>query len=328
MPNQIERIITLSRIIGLGRGECDVAAIAAETSSSVKTVRRDIEAARRLGIPITDQVHAHGRKTYSIAVDALQRVNFCYDEAFAIMLCRGTATAFEGTSLGQAADAAFEKIEASLGTVAADYLATMLPKVHQRSVGGDYTQHGEIVDALMIGMESRKATFISYHSARSTEPVTYDIHPYAVAEHQGTLYVVGHSCEHHEIRTWKVERISDAEVTPVPFVRPAGFDIKTHMKGAFGVVSGQTPVTVRVRFTGSAARYAAEKLMHPSQQVVTATDGTAVATFRLTSTLEIKSWIQSFGPAAEVLEPEELQQEIIEELKQSLAQYESAEATK
>jgi predicted DNA-binding transcriptional regulator YafY len=62
--------------------------------------------------------------------------------------------------------------------------------------------------------------------------------------------------------------------------------------------------------------------MHPSQRVEIEPDGTALVHFELSGTLEIRSWILSFGPAAEVLEPESLRQEIREQLAGMLARYE------
>lgn len=68
-------------------------------------------------------------------------------------------------------------------------------------------RHPKLLRLIVLGVEDSKATFVTYRSARSTEPVTYDIHPYGLVEHRGTLYVVGYSCHHEEIRTWKVDRM-------------------------------------------------------------------------------------------------------------------------
>ena len=51
------------------------------------------------------------------------------------------------------------------------------------------------------------------------------------------------------------------------------------------------------------------------------TAGSALVEFRLSSTTEIKAWILSFGPAAEVLEPAELRQELQRDLAIMAALY-------
>jgi len=50
-------------------------------------------------------------------------------------------------------------------------------------------------------------------------------------------------------------------------------------------------------------------------------DGSLLAELRLSSTAELKPWILSFGPAAEVLEPPSLREEIAAELEQMLTAY-------
>ena len=113
----------------------------------------------------------------------------------------------------------------------------------------------------------------------------------------------------------------DAEATQVPFSRPKEFDVKQHFRGAFAVVSGITPVAVTVRFSGNAARYVQEKRMHPSQLTVAHSGATVDVTFDLTSTLEIKSWILSFGSSAEVLSPQSLHDEIKQDLQSASELY-------
>ena len=321
MPTRSERHPKLLRLIVLGDGTADAESLASALQVSTKTVRRDIAALRQLGFAIEPRHTAQGRKTYWLAQEALANVKFTYDEAFALMLCRDGGRVFAGTPIGDAAENGFEKVSVALGPVERSYLDRMMPRVRRHTVGGDYSAHGPVVDALTLGIEDSKATFITYRSARSTEPVTYDIHPYGMVEHRGTLYVVGYSCHHEAIRTWKVDRMLSAEVTEFPFRRPPDFDLDAHFRGAFAIVTGDKAVRVRVRFTGTAARYVQEKRMHPSQSVTLDDEGTAEVTFELTSTLEIRSWILSFGPAAEVLEPQALREEIRQDLRTALAHY-------
>jgi len=321
MATQTQRHTKLIRLIVLGEGQRGVGELAELLGVSEKTVRRDLASLRELGLPIQDRVTAHGRKTFDISRDAIPQIRFSYDEAFALLLCQAYTSIYDGTSLGESAQAAFEKVLVALGPLEKRYLDRMLPRVHQSIVGGNYRQHNDILEAITLGIEESRATFITYHSAGSTEPVTYDIHPYAIAEHRGSLYVVGFSCHRNAVRTWKVDRMLDAAVTEVPFNQPREFDAAAHFAGAFSIVTGNEPVTVRIRFTGTATRYVQEKRMHSTQRNIENTDGTVEATFHLTSTFEIKSWILSFGSAAEVLEPDSLRQEIHQELTASLRMY-------
>jgi len=165
--------------------------------------------------------------------------------------------------------------------------------------------------------------FVTYQSLQATEPVTYDLYPYGLVYHRGSLYLVGHAPEHEEIRHWKVDRIEAAEVTNFPFQRPKDFDLEKHLAGAFGVFHGDGDVCVRVRFAPAVARYVLESKWHDSQVLAKQRDGGVLAEFKLSTTEEIKRWIMSFGQHATVLEPMALCQEIRDELRACVGMYEA-----
>ncbi|MFO7902982.1 MAG: WYL domain-containing protein [Pirellulaceae bacterium] len=155
----------------------------------------------------------------------------------------------------------------------------------------------------------------------ATEPVTYDMYPYGLTYHRGSLYLIGWAPEHEEIRHWKVDRIEDAELTPVPFNRPKDFDLDEHLSQSFGVFSGKGQVHVKVRFSPSVSRYVTESQWHGSQQLTPQKDGSLIAEFDLDHTEEIKRWLLSFGRHATVLEPTALSRDLTEELADMLENY-------
>jgi proteasome accessory factor B len=222
----------------------------------------------------------------------------------------------------EAAQKAFKKIRATLGADALKYIDQFGTMFHQTMVGaGDYTKKAELIDELMVGIEDRKAVFITYQSLRATEPVTYDVYPYGLIYHRGALYLVGRSPQREEICHWKISRIEAAEVTKVHFQRPEDFDLQQHLAKSFGVYHGDGDVKIKVRFAPAVARYVCESNWHESQKLTSQKDGGVVAEFDLSDTEEIKRWIMSFGQHAVVMEPESLKQEIVQELNSLLAAY-------
>lgn len=311
----------LLRTLSSQGGRAGVKLLAERAGVSEKTVRRDLDLLCRAGFPIQETTGKFNRKTYDLQTADLPQLGFTYDEALAFFFCRRAVLPLAGTLISESANAAFRKIQASLGERAAKYVEKMLDRVHQTHVGGAYAGKAELIDQLQIAIEECKATFITYHSSRSSEPLTYDIHPYGLTEHRGSLYVVGHSQQHGEIRHWKVDRIEATEMTKMPFRRPKDFRLDEHFADSLGVYQGKGHVRVRARFAPSAARYIREKQMHASQRITPERDGAALAEWTLSSTVEIKSFLLSFGAAAEVLEPEELRAEMAAEAGRLLANY-------
>jgi predicted DNA-binding transcriptional regulator YafY len=183
----------LLELIVSGDGKHDVDSLARALRVSGKTIRRDLDDLRRLGFAIVEHGPPHAAKTLSLDKHSLSQLKLTYDEVFSLLLYRLGNSPFEGTLFGHAAASAFAKVEGAMGPVEKDYVGRMMPRVRRNSVGGDYSEHADAVEALTVGIEDSKAVEITYLSARSTEPVTYLIEPYGMVEHRGTLYVVGHS---------------------------------------------------------------------------------------------------------------------------------------
>lgn len=317
MPNYspIARILTLMRVLADEHMDRDITSLASLIGTSSKTIRRDISELKLQGILISEVSEANNRKVYSIDKSALPPLKLTFDEALAIFFGTKSLSGFEGTGFEEAAISAISKLRAFLGEPESQYLDKVLPRIHSSKRHEALCNNRSVVDDLMVALEDERAIFIEYASAKSTEPLTYDIYPYGMSEHKGGLYVFGYSCHHSEVRTWKVDRILDAELTLFPFKRPEDFDIANYLKTAFGVVAGDDLQLVKIRFTGSAVRYVCERRYHPTQQVEKQADGSVHLTVELSSMLEIKSWILSFGSSAEVLQPPELRKSIEEEIR-------------
>jgi len=313
----------LLRTLGARPGGVTVKELMQELVVSEKTVRRDLETFRKVGFPLHEQVGAHGRKTWRVQPTGdPPGLSFTFDEAVALYLGRRLLEPLAGTVFWDAAQRAFRKIRATLGSEALNYVDRFAALFHQTMIGvSDYSKKAELVDQLLIGIEDRRAVFITYRSLRSTEPVTYDVYPYGLIHHRGSLYLVGWAPEHEEIRHWKIDRMNDAELTEFRFPRPEDFDLHEHMAKSFGVFHDQGDVHVKVRFSPEVARYVQEKKWHASQKLTPQKDGSLIAEFDLDGTEEIQRWLLSFGRHAEVAEPKELRDELTEELRTLLSQY-------
>lgn len=296
--------------------------LAEELRVNEKTVRRDLAVFHQAGFPLQETVEEFGRKRWRIE-SARPGLAFTFDEAAALYLGRRFLEPLAGTPFWEAAQRAFRKIRGSLRTDALKYVERFANMFHQTAVGtSDYSKKAELIDQLMLGIEDRRAVFLTYRSLRTTEAITYDVYPYGLIHHRGSLYLIGWSVRREEIRHWKVDRIQDAEATQVHFQRPEGFDLRDHLAESFGIYHGKGEVRVTIRFSPTVARYVEEKTWHSSQKLTAEQGGGLIARFRLSNTEEIKRWILSFGRHAEVLEPPGLRAEVLRELRPLLRYYE------
>ncbi len=304
--------------------------LAAELQVGEKTIRRDLQALIAVGFPLEESIGEHGRKAWKIKTSIQPDLTFAFDEALALYLGRRFLEPLAGTLIWDAAQRSFRKIRACLGKPALAYLDKMARNLHQTAIGvSDYSSKGDLLDHLMQGIEDCHATHIVYQSQRSTEAVTYEIHPYGLACHRGSLYLVAYSRDHDEVRHFKLDRIDEVAVSQFPFQKPEKFNLAQHLANSFGVfhTNDGAEVNVKVWFLPAVARYIQESTWHPSQRLAKQKDGSLLAEFHLSNTDEIKRWIMSFGLNAEALEPAQLRAEIAHELLLLLNRYKSAPAT-
>ena len=300
-----------------------VAELAAERAVSEKTIRRDLEAFRQAGFPLTETTEDHGRKKWQIDTAKYQPgLAFAFDEAVALYLARHLVEPLAGTPFWEAIQRAFRKIRATFSDGALKHVERFGSIFRHTTVGAsDYTKKTAILDELMFGIENHRAVFITYRSLRATEPVSYPIRPYGLVYHHGSLYLVGWAEDHEQVRHWKVDRMEDAEVTNVTFPLPEDFDLQEHLANSFGIFQGDGEVHVKIHFSAEVARYVQESHWHASESFTPQADGGLIVEFDLDGTEEIKRWILGFGRHAVVLEPEGLREEMEEECARTIAHY-------
>ena len=148
------------------------------------------------------------------------------------------------------------------------------------------------------------------------------LHPYAIEPSAQTraLYVIGYDEDRQDRRTFKVERILTATLTPDTYP-PHSPTVAGEMRSAWDVISDAPPVAVVIRFDPSVAQRVAETRWHPSQVEDLQPDGSLLWRARVSGVLEIRSWILGWGPEAEVLEPPELREWVADRHTEAAARY-------
>jgi proteasome accessory factor B len=135
------------------------------------------------------------------------------------------------------------------------------------------------------------------------------------------LYLLGWDESREARRTFKVERILSASLTPETFEPPAGEAPASEFLKAWDVIADEDPVDVVIRFSPAVARRVAETRWHPSQQEEAQSDGSLMWRANVAGLHEIKIWILGWGSDAEVLEPAELRAQVADDLRRGAELY-------
>ena len=88
---------------------------------------------------------------------------------------------------------------------------------------------GELLIRLCTAVRMRRRVGFHYES-RDRSSSRREIEPYGMVHMDGRWYVVGRCCMREALRTFRLDRVSELEVSDQTFDRPVGFDAKAYLE--------------------------------------------------------------------------------------------------
>ena len=171
-----------------------------------------------------------------------------------------------------------------------------------------------IIQTLTESILDHRALTITYHVFYSDEVKKETIGPLHFYENNGGLYLFAVKLTDNKVRSYAVERIQRISPQDHEFTYPADFDPEDRLNSAFDMIHGD-PVTVKIRFSNTVARYIKERQWSLNQMIEESNDGNLTLSMTTSGYRDVKRWVMSFGIDAELLEPEQMKQEIVDELE-------------
>jgi proteasome accessory factor B len=287
-----------------------------EFQVSRRTVARDLDFLRdeeraplayddvRHGFRLTDE-------TYTLPPVRISR-----REAFSFGLARKLLAHYEDTPLHLDMRSVLDKIAESLEgdiTIEPHWLSEhvgVLPEDRVRIDPDVWTQLAGCIER----REAIRATYQTF-DGRVSE---YELHCYHLLAYHGNWYALALHTAKARVQTFALSRFRRIAATGQAFTRPAEFSPETHARQAFGIVSGEKPIRVRLLFEPKLAVYITERQWHPSQEFRTRADGRVEMRLETTGRKELVRWVLSWMPDVKVLAPRSLRDRIAEKLRDGL----------
>ena len=234
--------------------------LAARLGISARTLRRDVGRLRELGYPVDARPGVDGG--YALAPGAvLPPLVVDDDEAMALAVAIQSQLAAGGG--GEAALRALTKIV----QVMPRRLRTRLDAVRAAttpaswSSGTDAPVDHAVLSTLALACRDGERVRLEYRAADGTAS-SRRVEPYRLVPLGRRWYLVAHDLDRHDWRTLRIDRISTAEGTGVPFAprTPPFDDVAAYVRG-------------RVQRAGAAGRHHVEVVVEASAATVTARVG-------------------------------------------------------
>ena len=280
-----------------------------DVSAAKRMFERDKDVLRDLGIPVelasTDVWDVE--EGYFIPKDRyyLPEIRFTEEELSALYVAAHTMGADDE------AEQAVRKLQAGGGEGILAGLPTGPVAAGPDVPGGRLAQVVRAIeDKRCIGFRYRPAT---------GQTARRHVDPYALVTRAGRWYVVGLDRDRGDIRSFRMSRfLSEVADEGEGSEPPKGFDAREHLRhGPWGV--GEPEVEAVVAFSPDVAWWAVRGVAD-AREVATREDGWVEVALPAARGEGFVSWVLSFGPDAEALEPLEIRRAVMERLERALAQ--------
>ncbi|TDF91874.1 helix-turn-helix transcriptional regulator [Paenibacillus piri] len=313
-----ERLLTI--LLCLQRyGKMTTRELAEKTEVSERTIARDMEALSAAGIPVFAYRGAAGG--WSLSEGYRTNLTGLKAEEIQSLLLMNPSGIMNDLGLGSEFEAAFLKLLASLPPSLQRDAQFMRERIHVDGAGWHQSEESfPYLAAVQEAIWEQKQLCIRYPKADGYSERIVD--PYGLVAKGGAWYLVAQTDE--GMRSFRVSRIQNAQVTGESFARPDEFDLaaywdqstrayKAAMPSYPAVIRIQEPQLARIRWF----RYVKVQAVRPADN-----DGWLEADIQFETLESACEIILSLSPFIRVEQPTELVSLVRSRLQASFALYE------
>lgn len=291
-----------------------------ELEVSLATFKRDIEYMRdRLNAPIKwskldgGYSYATGHKSQPQALPGLW---FNDSEAYALLMMQSLLAEMQPGLLGPHIEPLRARLRAVIESgkhAAVDVESRIkLLNVAARPVPD---KNFELVAAALLG---RFRLQISYYSRARDNVSVRDVSPQLLIHYRGNWYLGAWCHKQEAMRSFSMDAIQQASVLTTASKAVPKRELDGFVGQGYGIFAGTNVKWAKLQFSEERARWVSRELWHPQQRVTKKGDGTLILEIPFTDTRELLMDILRQGRHVKVLEPKELRDEVIRELKMAL----------
>ena len=202
----------------------------------IRTVRRYVTMLQDMGIPVEAE---HGRYGgYRLRPGfKLPPLLFTEEEALAVTLGLLAARRLGLAATAPAVEGALAKIERVLPTEVGQRISALQDSIgFTQSVGRSAPASGDLLLALSSATRQRQRVHLRYRDRADAESER-DFDPYGLVFHYGRWYLVGLDQRSREQRTFRIDRVLEAQPTAETFERPDDFDAVAYLRQSLASMS-------------------------------------------------------------------------------------------
>ena len=226
-------------------GRMTGAELAQRLEVDARTARRYIEMLQDLGVPVVAERGRNG--AYSLGQGyKLPPMMFTNDEATALTLGLMAARQLGLADAAPAVESALAKVERVMPGMLRKQVRSLSDTIAldlRRAFG---QPNGQVVLTLSTAAQSQHQVHMRYQSAKD-DVTERDFDTYGLAFRYGSWYAAGWCHLRRGLRSFRLDRVLDAQPLEAHFERPVGFDVMAHLAESMKLLPRKHPVEVFIR---------------------------------------------------------------------------------
>ncbi len=299
------------------RGRYGVKEVASELECSERTIFCDLAVLELAGVPwYFDKTEKCYRLRPGFHFPA---INLSDDE----LLGQATAsalTAAPGLDVTGGARPATRKLQTSSRDSAAQLLADVerVTSVLDLKLA-DHSRHHEIIRTAQWALIKGRRLIGRYTSPYHPKPKRLELHPYRLCMVNQAWYLIARPDASNDPRSYRITRFNDLRPTDAIADVPADFDLRVYLGNAWAVYRGEQSYDIEIHVAPEAAPIITETVWHHTQTVQHHRDRSVTLRFEIDGLSEIVHWVLGWSGRVRVVQPAELRELVVEQLRKALA---------
>ncbi|WP_315121386.1 transcriptional regulator [uncultured Clostridium sp.] len=185
---------------------------------------------------------------------------------------------------------------------------------------GDKINLEEKITMINKSIEKGKSIKVEYFKMVKKYSIEEKIDPYSLLFKEGKWFLIAYSQLSDKVNTYEIDKIINFTPTQDIYIKPRNFSLKEFMMENWGVFD-KGKIFVKIKFTKDYNKYIKNSRWCSSQKIEELDNGDIILTMYIYEIDSVKKWILSFGYGAEILEPQSLKEDIVNQAKNILNIY-------
>ncbi len=241
MYSPTTRLLTILELLQSHR-QLSGSQLASRLEISSRSIRRYIVMLQDMGIPIEAERGPDGAYYLGRGVK-LPPLMITNQEASALVLGLLVLQAFHFPVELVAIEGALAKLERVMPEALLEQVRALQAALSFNVKASPTALQSGVVARLSLAVHTCQSLSMRYMSLNGAES-TRLFDPYGVVYYQGFWYAVGYCHTRRDLRTFRLDRISELQATDQTFAKPVGFDPIQYVHTSFATMPGQYPIEI------------------------------------------------------------------------------------